>query len=470
MTVSAARPPATREPAGADNRLVVGGVAVSWRALPELALPAPAAVLAHSARAALAAARHHAVHGTELLLGTPGRVDQAMRAELRAAGFTVTTLGDDGTRPDDGPGPDGGARTDGGVPTDDAARADRGPAGGGAPVDGGGQDGGDAGVRAAGDGSGRSRPPEPGRLWLLTSGSTGRPKRVGHTLDSLTTVRGPQPERTWLCPYAPGSYAWWQVVTLSLTQPGQHLVVVEPDELDEWPVLAAAHGVDAVSGTPTFWRRTLYRDAAALARVPLRQLTLGGEPVDQAILDQLRELFPAARISWIYASSEVGAAIVVHDGRAGFPVDWLDREVPGRPTLSVRGDELVITSPYHGVGLAGPVRTGDRVRVADGRVLITGRLDSDEINVGGSKVSAGLVRDVLTAHPGLAWARVTGRRAPLLGRMVVAEVVPAPDAPEPPDEAALVRWCADRLPDHAVPRRIRVLTEIPVKETLKSDV
>ncbi|SCF28529.1 Acyl-CoA synthetase (AMP-forming)/AMP-acid ligase II [Micromonospora viridifaciens] len=411
-----------REPAGAGNRLVVGGAALAWSALPEFALPAPAAVLAHGARDALAAARHHAVHGTELLITTGSRVDAALRAELLDAGFALTDLAD------------------------------------GEPLT----------VPPA-----RPRAAEPGRLWLLTSGSTGRPKRVGHTLDSLTTVRGDQPDRTWLCPYAPGTYAWWQVVTLSLTQPGQHLVVVEPDQLDDWPALAAAHGVDAASGTPTFWRRTIYRDADALARVPLRQITLGGEPVDQAILDQLRDLFPAARISWIYASSEIGAAIVVHDGRAGFPVGWLDRSAPGRPTLSVRGEELVITSPYHGVGLDGPVRTGDRVQVRDDRVLITGRLDSDEINVGGSKVSAGLVRDVLTAHPGVAWARVTGRRAPVLGRMVVAEVVPSPATgagAEPPDEAALVRWCADRLPEHAVPRRIRVLTEIPVKETLKSDV
>ena len=298
-------------------------------------------------------------------------------------------------------------------------------------------------------------------------------------------MRAAQPERTWLCPYAPGSYAWWQVVTLSLTQPGQHLVVVDPDELDDWPALAAAHGVDAVSGTPTFWRRTLHRDPEALARVPLRQLTLGGEPVDQAVLDRLRALFPAARISWIYASSEVGASIVVHDGRAGFPVGWLDRVTPGRPTLSLRDDELVITSPHHGVGLDGPVRTGDRAQIVDDRVLITGRLDSDEINVGGSKVSAGLVRDVLTAHPRVAWARVTGRRAPVLGRMVVAEVVPVTEplgsvtaaaplgsatAAAPLDEGVLVRWCAERLPDYAVPRRIRLLTEIPVKETLKSDV
>ncbi|MEV7330495.1 AMP-binding protein [Micromonospora sp. NPDC093244] len=426
MTVAAPGPVAAThpEPAGADNRVVVGGVALTWRELPTPALPDPAAVLAHSAAHALAAARQHAVHGTELLLTTTSRVDAEMCADLSEAGFTVTVLDHDGTHPS-------------------------------APA--------------------RPRAADPGRLWLLTSGSTGRPKRVGHTLDTLTTVRADQPERTWLCPYAPGTYAWWQVVTLSLTQPGQHLVVVEPDELDDWPAVAAAHGVDAASGTPTFWRRTLYRDAAALARVPLRQITLGGEPVDQAILDQLRAVFPTARISWIYASSEVGASIVVHDGRAGFPVDWLDRQAPGRPTLSVRDDELVVTSPYHGAGLAGPVRTGDRVQVVDGRVLITGRLDSDEINVGGSKVSAGVVRGVLTGHPSVAWARVTGRRAPVLGRMVVAEVVLTPADPASadggvPDEAALVRWCADRLPQHAVPRRIRVLTEIPVKETLKSDV
>ncbi|MEW2431062.1 AMP-binding protein [Micromonospora sp. NPDC047644] len=420
MTVATSRPPtpASPGPAGVDNRLVVGGATLTWRSLPTPTLPDPAAVLARSAVHALTAARQHAVHGTELLLSTAGRVDAVMRTELLEAGFTVGVLDDDGVHPS-------------------------------APA--------------------RPRAAEPGRLWLLTSGSTGRPKRVGHTLDTLTTVRADQPDRTWLCPYAPGTYAWWQVVTLSLTQPGQHLVVVEPDELDDWPTVAATHGVDAASGTPTFWRRTLYRDAEALARVPLRQITLGGEPVDQAILDQLREVFPAARISWIYASSEVGASIVVHDGRAGFPVDWLGRETPGRPTLFVHDDELVVTSPYHGAGLAGPIRTGDRVQVLDGRVLITGRLDSDEINVGGSKVSAGVVRGVLAGHPGVAWARVTGRRAPVLGRMVVAEVVLAPSSVDT-DEAALVRWCADRLPEHAVPRRIRVLTDIPVKETLKSDV
>ena len=407
---------------GDDNRIVVGGQTVTWRTLPKLPqLPSPAAVLVDAGVDALAAVRHHAVHGTELLVATLSRVDPKMRDELGESGFAIVLAS-------------------GGKSTVKPARL--------------------------------RRIEESGRVWLLTSGSTGRPKRIGHTLESLTTVHGKQPERVWLNPYSPGTYAWWQVVTISLTMADQHMVVVEPSELDAWPVIAAEHGVTAASGTPTFWRQTLYRDSQALAKVPFEQITLGGEPVDQAILDQLHDIFPQARISWIYASSEVGASIVVHDGKAGFPKAWLDRQPsPGseRPVLSVEGSELVITSPHHGAGLDGPVHTGDRVEIVDDRVLITGRLDSDEINVGGSKVSAGLVRNVLSAHPAVAWARVYARKAPIVGRMVAAEVV-LDKSMGPTTDADLVRWCTSRLPDYGVPRRIRILDEIPSKETLKSDV
>ncbi|TCN39186.1 acyl-CoA synthetase (AMP-forming)/AMP-acid ligase II [Kribbella orskensis] len=407
---------------GDDNTVVAGGRTVTWRTLHKLPqLPSPAAVLVDNGADALAAVRHHAVHGTELLVATGSRVDLSMREELGESGFAVVI-----------------------------AKGD------------------EHSVTPAK----LKRVEESGRVWLLTSGSTGRPKRIGHTLESLTTVTTQQQPRTWLLPYAPGTYAWWQLVTISLTQADQGLVVIEPSELETWPLIAAEHGVTAASGTPTFWRQTIYRDTEALAKVPLEQITLGGEPVDQAILDRLREIFPQARISWIYASSEVGASIVVHDGKAGFPQAWLDRDPDPeseRPILSVDKDELIITSPHHGAGLDGAVRTGDRVEFVDDRVLITGRLDTDEINVGGSKVSAGLVRNVLMGHPAVAWARVFARKAPLVGRMVAAEVVTSPDL-GPITDADLVQWCSNRLPDYGVPRRIKFLDTIPQKETLKSDV
>lgn len=415
----------TRQPEApgnsSGNRLIdaATGTTTTWAGLPSVETrSAPAAYFVCAALDALAVVAAHAATGAELLVAAAGRLDPALADELRTSGFMLIT-------------PDG--------VTPPAAE----------------------------------RVPEPGRLWLLTSGSTGRPKRIGHTLGSLTTVSGDLPSRTWLCPYSAGSYAWWQLVTLGLTVPGQDLVFVDPvgsGAPESWLDAAVEHGVTAASGTPTFWRRVLLGAGDALAKIPLAQVTLGGEPVDQSILDRLRAVFPDARISWIYASSEVGASIVVHDGRAGFPVDWLDRDAGGRPVISVRDGELVVASPHHGVGLAGAVRTGDAVRIEDGRVLITGRLDRDEINVGGSKVSAGAVRGVLQDHPAVAWAAVRGRTAPLVGSVVVADVVLAAAHPEPVEAADLSRWAAARLPDYAVPRRITILPEIPVKETLKSDV
>ncbi|MEP6464547.1 MAG: AMP-binding protein [Frankiaceae bacterium] len=408
MTEAADRTP----PAGAANVVIVGGRRGTWSEVE--AIPDPPPVAAHLVEdnvAALRAVWSQLLGRGEMLLATAGRVDDTLAEELRADGFAL--VHPESVTP----------------PT-------------------------------------KRRPAESGRVWLLTSGSTGRPKRVAHTLATLSTVTGDQPPRRWLCAYSPGAYAWWQVVTLSLGHPGQDVLFVEQADLDRWPDIALAEGVTAVSGTPTFWRQALWRSSATVAALPLRQVTLGGEPVDQVILDRLAELFPQARISWIYASSEAGATIAVHDRRAGFPVEWLDRASPGRPRLAVADGELVIDSPWSAGGMAGPIRTGDRVEVGDGRVRITGRLATDEINVGGSKVSAAGVRSVLLEHPAVAWAQVRGRRAPLVGQMVVAEVVLSGDVP--PED--LSRWCAERLPDYAVPRRVRVLAEIPIKETLKSDV
>lgn len=403
-----------------DNVLIDArsGRQTTWGDLREVEIPAPAAVIVGSSFDAFPWVAAHARSGREFLVVAGNRMEPVLREQLREGGFhVVEDHADDGFAVED--------------PSVERVSLDD-------------------------------------RLWLLTSGSTGRPKQIGHTLSTLTTVKGDVPPRRWLCPYSPGTYAWWQVVTLGLAHPGQDLVVVDPANLDGWVSAAVEHGVTAASGTPTFWRQTIMGQRDLLAQVPFEQISLGGEPVDQAVLDLLREIFPEARISWIYASSELGASIVVHDGRAGFPVEWLGRAAEGRPVLSVVDGELVIESPHHGEGLTGPVRTGDAVVEADGRIVITGRVDSDEINVGGSKVSAGVVRGVLQEHPDVVWAHVRGRKSPVVGALVVAEVVLRPGAE--PDTAALTAWCRDRLPEYGVPRRIKLLDAIPAKETLKSDV
>ncbi|WP_028709209.1 class I adenylate-forming enzyme family protein [Propionicicella superfundia] len=403
-------------PAGAANRIVSGDTTTTWQDLALVDLPGAAAVFVADDLDAARVVWTHATGSRETLVAAASRAEPGLVDSLLDAGLAVVHLAGDDIEVTASPTP---------------------------------------------------RPPEADRVWLLTSGTTGRPKRVGHTLASLTTVGGQQPPRTWLCPYTPGAYAWWQVVTLSLNLPGQDIVFVSPQDFERWPELARRHGVTAASGTPTFWRQALLRSGETLREVGLQQVTLGGEPVDQGVLDLVHEAFPAARVSWIYASSEAGAAIAVHDGRAGFPAAWLDRDAPGRPRLRVDGDELLIASPHRGAGIDAELHTGDRVQIVDDRVLITGRLATDEINVGGSKVSAAQVREVLLSHPGVAWAAVKGRRAPLVGTVVAADVVLSDPSVT---EAGLAQWCAARLAEYAVPRRFRMLDSVPISESLKSDV
>lgn len=313
------------------------------------------------------------------------------------------------------------------------------------------------------------RPWQRGRIAVVTSGTTGSPRLIPHTIETLATMRGVShhPPRGWLCPYAPGTYAWFQCAFLGLTVDRQDLVPVEPAEVDEWVDRAERWGIDALSATPTFWRRTfLAVDGDRLRRLPLKQLSLGGEPVDQPLLDRLKSLYPDARITHIYASSEAGACIVVSDGLAGFPREWLSRPRSNGLQIGVREGNLVVRSPWSSVDVAGGwIDTGDRVRVTGDRIEIVGRAEGTTVNVGGTKIAIADVTKVLASHPDVAWCRVEPRPAPIVGELPAAEVVLMHGSSR--SERDLIAWCRERLPDVALPRVIRFRDDVPSTQVLK---
>lgn len=315
------------------------------------------------------------------------------------------------------------------------------------------------------------RSAEPGTIHLLTSGTTGVPKLVRHSWDTLFTMRKVRlaPAR-WLLTYLDGTYAWYQLVTLAMFVPGQSLVAaarLEPSALIE---AAAAGGVTAISATPTFWRVALLQvGGSTLARLPLAHCTLGGELVDQAILDTLAELYPRAEIVHIFAAAEVGAAIVVRDRRAGFPAAWLEDE-RRVPALRIRQGRLEVRSPYAALERGGWTDTGDLVALRGERVHFLGRAERGVINVGGAKAYAVDIEAVILEHPEVAWCQVGGRRSPVTGELVTCAVVPRrPDADSAALEAALERHCRARLPEPMVPRLWTFLPTIPATTALKAE-
>lgn len=289
-------------------------------------------------------------------------------------------------------------------------------------------------------------------LWLMTtSGTTGVPKIVTHSVASLTrSVRGTRPEAlpVWGLLYDMTRFAGMQVGLQAMTGHGTLAAIDRDAALGAQVAEMAAAGVTHLSATPTLWRRLLM--APGVEELPLRQITLGGEIAEQTVLDAIRARFPRARVTHIYASTEIGVGFAVNDGRAGFPESYLSAEAPAGLAMRVEEGMLWLRPPeahrtrYLGdnqldTDAEGYVRSGDRVEIrpdAEGaRVYFLGR-DSGVVNVGGVKVYPERVEAVLTADPRVSLAQVAAKSSPITGNLLVATIVPADPAA---DRAALKR-------------------------------
>ncbi|MEP6619285.1 MAG: acyl--CoA ligase [bacterium] len=110
-------------------------------------------------------------------------------------------------------------------------------------------------------------------------------------------------------------------------------------------------------------------------------------------------------------------------------------------------------------------RTGDQgVMDADGYVSITGRL-KEIINRGGEKISPREVDEIIMEHPSVHQCVTFGMPHDMLGEDVAAAVVLKQGTEA--SERDLRDFAAVRLADYKVPRKILILTEIPVGATGK---
>lgn len=312
----------------------------------------------------------------------------------------------------------------------------------------------------------------PGRINVLTSGTTNVPKLIAHTVESLNTYDKIKTldSNTWFLSYQIGSYAWYQLVFLSLFVPDQHLFLNSSEDLIKgFEDLLIENKITAISSTPSFWRQFLITADLEKISNNLKIISLGGEIVDQSILDQLKSLFPNAMIKHIYASSEAGAAIIVSDGLAGFDAKLLKRNADDRISLRISDGRLHIRSNYGNTSSIGEwVNTGDLVEQQENRVYFRGRADNQVINVGGQKVYAAIVEEKLMSHPNVQWAQVVAKRTPILGYLPIVNIVLKTETDHIQMEKDLTKFCEETLPEYAIPRLWNFLNTIPLRDSLKT--
>jgi len=303
----------------------------------------------------------------------------------------------------------------------------------------------------------------PAQVVVATSGTSGPPKLVEHSWDSLLAAARLAEHwhgLGWLLVYDATRWAGIQVWVQALLTGGR-LVVPASRDPDVVAGAIAAESVSILPATPTLLRRLLTSaERSRLEAAVLDRITLGGEAADAALLEQARAAFPKAKITQVYATTELGEVYRVADGRPGFPAAWLGKVLPGGARLSIRRDgELLVRLSRD----TAEVGTGDLVERRGDRYEFTGRR-SDVIVVGGAKVFPKRVEELLRGVPGIAEARVYGLPSAVTGELVAGEIVlvePLPEGSSPESvRAAALAACRAGLEPHSVPRILDIVKRI----------
>jgi acyl-coenzyme A synthetase/AMP-(fatty) acid ligase len=311
---------------------------------------------------------------------------------------------------------------------------------------------------------------------LLTSGTSGLPKLVQHTFSSLAgairDVAVAEEPIVWGTFYDIRRYGGLQTLLRALLGTGSIVLPGAAESTRDFLRRAGAAAVTHINGTPSHWRGALMSGSAQ--QLAPRFLRLSGEIADQTLLDALRAAYPQASINQLFASTEAGVAFEVDDGRAGFPASLLNR--PDAPvhmkveqgTLRIRSARTAARYLGDGVpsirGSEDFVDTGDMVEVRGERCYFVGRKDG-VINVGGLKVHPEEVEAAINAHECVQMSAVRGKKNPITGAIVVADVVlKRAGAVDAAASAALreeiLVACRRCLAPHKVPATIRFVAAL----------
>ena len=161
----------------------------------------------------------------------------------------------------------------------------------------------------------------------------------------------------------------------------------------------------------------------------------------------------------------------VTDRREGFPAAMVGRQ-DGAVRIKVADGTLRLKSAHTADRYLGAtnqltdddgyVDTGDLVELRGDRYFFIGRRGGI-INVGGQKVHPEEVEAVINQHPAVHSSLVKSRKSPVIGAVVVAEVVlkqPASTAAEV--ESEIRASCLRELAAHKVPAIIRFVPALAV--------
>ena len=304
-------------------------------------------------------------------------------------------------------------------------------------------------------------PPENWKITLFTSGTTGIPKKVSHNFKSITRfvkVSERNAKSTWGFAYNPTHMAGIQVFFQALLNGNSIIRLFGLNTKDIYNEISN-NGITHISATPTFYRLLLPCDRTFQS---VERITSGGERFNEKTFKQLNEIFPNAKITNVYASTEAGTLFASQN-------DIFSVRAEYEHLILVEKNELLIHNSLMGsteTNVGEWYNTGDIIEIVSQKPLKFRFVNrkSEMINVGGYKVNPLEVEEAILALTGIKNVRVYSKSNSVLGNIICCEVVANTNQIT---ESYIRTFLQSKIQEFKIPRIIRFVDELSTTRTGK---
>lgn len=296
---------------------------------------------------------------------------------------------------------------------------------------------------------------------LYTSGTTGIPKKVTHNFNSITRFVKISERNTnsiWGFAYNPTHMAGIQVFFQALLN-GNAIVRLFGLSANEIHREINENFITHISATPTFYRLLLPCQETFPS---VERITSGGEKFNEKTILQLKDTFPNAKITNVYASTEAGTLFASENDVFSIRPDY-------EHLIRVHDGELLIHSSLMGssdINIKEWYNTGDLIEIIHEKPLKFRFISrkSDMINVGGYKVNPLEVEETILTLTGIQNVRVYSKSNSVLGNIICCEVV---CDNEQISESSIRTFLQSKIQEFKIPRIIRFVDKLSTTRTGK---
>ena len=306
-----------------------------------------------------------------------------------------------------------------------------------------------------------SNPSENWKITLFTSGTTGIPKKVSHDFNSITRfvkVTERNKVSIWGFAYNPTHMAGIQVFFQTLLN-GNSIIRFFGLDTKEIYTEITNNGITHISSTPTFYRLLLPCNETFPS---VERITSGGEKFNEKTFKQLNQVFPNAKITNVYASTEAGTLFASQN-------DIFSVRLEYESLIHIENNELLIHSSLMGsteTKIDEWYNTGDVIEIVSKNPLIFRFVNrkSEMINVGGYKVNPLEVEEAILSLTGIKNVRVYSKSNSVLGNIICCEVVANSNQIT---ESSIRAFLQSKIQEFKIPRIIRFVDELSTTRTGK---